>query len=324
MFGFLQADKYGSIAKEAINRVESSNGNPNDVIMELAQKQHLNKHQTQRVVEEYNVNMFLNKLKEGTQHEDFLLANPVMDECEKWVGVPIGKPQTGIKKEASMEKVASSYDQVFIPNSAFEYGEIDNFDNIQMQGEILDESGDLEKVAFDKSYYKNELAQEELIKEANYHINRGLEMVSRDLIKIANQSPAIAKQVIYGLVKVGSDDLAEDVLVNCKYNTQEITKSSMQDEIYTQTDLNKFASFKDILEELPFAKTLKNIVTQGGPKSEEAAKKIIEYSKKHPAVPISLALVAHNVKGLIDNEDKENATKIGRELTSFAQGKMSD
>lgn len=236
----------------------------------------------------------------------------------------MGKAQQGMKKEASMEKVASNYDKVFIPNSAFEYGDIDNFEDMQVQGEFLDESGDLEKVAFDKNHYKEELAQEELIKEANYHINKGLDKVSHDLIKIANQSPAIAKQVIYGLVKIGSNDLADDVLTNCKHKPQEIVNSSMADEIYTQTDLNKFASFREILEELPYANILKKVVTKGGKKGKEVAEHIIAVSKEHPGVPVFLGFTAKRIKDLFSPKDDQEAMRINKELSQFAQGKMSN
>ena len=307
MFSFMDRNKYLTYAQEAIRLVDETDMNPNDVIEQIAQKNKLNPHQAQRVVEEYNINRFLNNLKEGTQHENFLLANPVIDECKEVIKIPMGEAQ---KKESdgNIGKTASVYDQVYIPNSAFEYGDtIDNFDSMQVHGEYIDESADLEKVAFDRQYAKEQQIGEVLIKEAGYHIDKAEREIASDLVKVANISPAVAKQVIYGLVKMGAADIAEDVTIYCKYKPQEMINASLDDDILTQTELNKFAGIKDIFSDLGKIVRIKESVKNG---NKKAAKTIIEAAKSNPGKALQAILSVIRFGKNITGDENDVATEI--------------
>ena len=297
-----------SIAKEVLNQVNQSGEAPDMILNKIAQSYGLNDHWKQRIVEEFNIQAFLQKLQEGTQHEHYQLANPVIDEAEQWVGVPMDEPipegqDKDIEKTASyMEKVAFYQEQepTLIPLDAFEYKteeEFTPFPNMMVVADEFDDSIELEKIAYEKEMALKEVQREELIKEASYAISQYEDKVLGELIKIANISPGFAKLIIHDLSKTAAAHYAEDILIGVKHKPKEIKDASIYDDV-APYEFEKLASVKTLIEELTFIKPLKNGVAKGKEKFIVAAKKL----KNHPIGAIMALLGIRGIHKAL-NED---------------------
>jgi len=228
--------RVSALAKTMLDNVNQSGDAPDTVLEQTGKAQNLNDHWKQRVVEEFNILSFLQKLQDGTQQEHFQVAQPVIDECKQWLHIDWDTPQSEQKASEKIEKKAS-YDNQYmsteslISANAFEYGEIDRFDFNTISGDRFDDTIELEKVAFEKRQMFQELQDEELIKEANYHIGKEENYLINELVKIANVSPGFTKSIIHDLYKKGHQSYAEDIMVESKYKPDEIMSSSIYDDV---------------------------------------------------------------------------------------------
>lgn len=89
---------YEELSKSIVEEV-SKGKDVNSLLKKTAKENNLNKEGTQRLVEETNINLFLNKMQDGTQYEDFDLARPVTNGEDK--PESIGGHAT-LDKEASL------------------------------------------------------------------------------------------------------------------------------------------------------------------------------------------------------------------------------
>lgn len=71
--------EYEGLAQEVVEIVNAQkNTTPTEAVNKLALERGLSKEAQQRLVEETNIGLFLDKMKDGTHYEDFELANPAV------------------------------------------------------------------------------------------------------------------------------------------------------------------------------------------------------------------------------------------------------
>jgi len=91
--------EYESLAQEVVDAVSSNkNTTPTDEVNRLAKERGLSKEAQQRLVEETNIGLFLDKMKDGTHYEDFELANPTVIDTASSSG-----SHATLEKEASFK-----------------------------------------------------------------------------------------------------------------------------------------------------------------------------------------------------------------------------
>jgi len=301
-------------AQQILNQTNETGESPTVLLEKLANEYQLNPNWKQRVVEEYNILSFLEKLKEGTHHENFQLMEPIIDEAEQWVGVSFEQPIPLKQSDSTMEKAASYEDNniVVTPDMfAYDSGEYTPFEELHLVADQFDDTEELEKVANYQKDLHEKIKEEELIKEASYKIENERYKIVHELTKIANISPGVAKAVIHDLVKVaGDDESAEDVMVGCKYNTQEIAEADLLQDIASY-ELEKVAKFKELIEELKILLPAKKQITEAGEKSVELAK----YFKNNPEKSIIALLAMKQPYSFFKDGD---SGKVAANIAAFA------
>jgi len=305
--------KVASIAKEVLRVVTESGDSPDMVIDKIAKSYNLNDHWKQRIVEEFNIEAFLQKLQEGTQHENFQVAQPIIDECKQWVKVSQDQSiPEGKSKE--MEKTASYGDIGSIPFGAFDYAheEFGPFNNMHVSGDNFDDSEELEKIAYQKIDSAVEVFNQDLIKEAMYKISEEEEKVLGKLVKIANVSPGFTKFIVHELTKTASPSYAEDIMVNSKFKPIEILHSSIYDDVAPH-EFEKLASVGELIEEIKAFIPLKKIIK----KSPKKAKNLIKKIKGTPVGKLGALLAgANGVKKMVTDN---SGTKVTTNIEAWAK-----
>jgi len=306
--------KVTAIAKEALEQVNQSGESPDLVIEKLCDNYGLNANWRQRIVEEYNIQAFLQKLQEGTQHEHYQVAQPVIDECKQWLGIEWYEPIPENNSNEGIKKTASYGDAGVVPLNAFEYDvneEFKPFDPLYVSGDNFDDTIELEKVAFEKQQMLQEMQKEELQKEASYYIQQAEDKILGELIKIANISPGFAKSIIHDLSKTASRVYAEDVLIGCKHKPEEILEASIYDDV-APYEFEKLASVKGLIEELSYLIPLKKGVAAGKEKFIAMARKL----KSDPVRGIIIPAVI--IKNLYKEITESPSKEIGLNIKAFA------
>ena len=211
-----------TLMAEEIMKQKKDNENIDEVILKYASEHNLNKHETQRLIEEYNVGVFLEKLKEGTHHEEYDVASPVE--------VPVVPSNETSNSE--LNKAASVYANYNIHSSMFT---IDDEDN------IFDSS--LEKVAsFDEYTHEVALKQkdDELSAEAEAELEKIAEMQEKafvsdvinalveDIAEASKESEGLTKTAVLILAKEGLSNEAEDVMTLSKFASSDILSAKSE------------------------------------------------------------------------------------------------
>ena len=302
--------KVSSIAKEVLSQVTDTGESPDLIINKIASNYSLNDSWKQRIVEEFNIIAFLQKLEDGTQHEHYQVAQPVLDECKQWIHIGMDnsipeKSDSGIKKTASYNSVGA------IPINAFDYNsDISSFDNMTIGGDNYDDSIELEKVAFYKESERQRQEDEELIKEASYYVSLAENQLIGELVKVANITPGFTKHIVHSLYKRGCVNYAEDVVTECRWKPDEIVDSSLLTDAGPR-DLDKLASVAGLIENIakmiPVKKMARNSV--------EKAKDIIRKAKSKPK-SLGYALILAN-GGRHLYKEKNGATEVPLNIEAF-------
>ena len=213
----MSATKFAVMADELI---KSKDRIPdiNIEIRRYANKKGLNTHETQRLIEEYNVGMFLQKMKEGTHHEEYDVADPVE--------IPtIGEdtsPARALKKTASFIPTNGISEDMFIISDDTHYEDA------------------LEKVAsFDDSYHEEALEEKEHEKhlsaveaisgdielEKQAFLNDVVSAAMQDIVETTKHEEGLVKTAAILLVKEGMWDEAEELIMLSKHSSSEILES---------------------------------------------------------------------------------------------------
>ena len=268
---FGNAQKYVSIAKQIINEVNQGKSNPEELLNKYAKDYNLNNNMKQRVIEEYNVNMFLNKLKDGSHQEHYILLNPVIDETQKWNAI-IEKNNKENEHKKNMTKTAfynEDADIVF-KNDSLEYEHDPLLNGSFSDKKVVSafeygDTSDLLKHASHKENIREENEFKELVKMAHYKGNEVISQLSQDLTKVANISTGATKTIIYDLIKEGHEDIANTVMENCKYKPNEILAAKMTDGIFEQ-DLPLLKTSKELIKEASISKLIMRVISDRGMK----------------------------------------------------------
>ena len=307
-------ERVNSLAQQLLNQVNETGESANILLEKMAREYQLNEHWLQRIVEEYNILSFLQKLKEGTQHENFPLLEPVIDEAQAIVGVPFGTPMPLNEESKKMEKAASyGYQNYQVTADMFNYGEEVGapFESLYVDGDYVDDSDELEKVAFEKENLRQQIEDDMLVKEAAYKVENERYKIVGELTKIANISPGVAKLVVYKLVKEANDEQsAEDVLISCKHNTFEVMNAHINEDI-APYEMEKIAGITGLIEELKMLLPAKKVLSEGGKKAVDLAK----YFKKNPEKAI-IALMA--AKQPYEHLTTDSVDAVKADIAAFA------
>lgn len=211
-------NKFTIMAEDAIKSFDGTDIDKH--LSKIASDNNLNAEEHQRLVEEYNVGKFLKKLADGSHHEEYDVASPVVVPK-----VSSGTSDTDIKKTASIKSNYSITSDMFF---------------LDTEEEILD-TGDLRKVASanvddyimnsEEKWVDAELKRMEVMDE----LSGGLEKLSREeelyskvatLTKLASETEGTMKTVVATLSMAGKNDIAEHMLENSKFSTFDLMKTS--------------------------------------------------------------------------------------------------
>lgn len=178
----------------------------------------------QRLIEETNVSSFLRRLNTNEHYNDFTLAEPVLEMTMS----PIESTDNPVlQKVASYSANASriTYDMFSLGNDDVEFTRESTYDSSQS----------------DNTMHLNAIEEKELIKkEASELMHAEMEEnsmvlkkdimisdITNSLIKIANDSPSSAKFIAVCLTKQAMTNIAENVVIGCKYNRSDIINARL-------------------------------------------------------------------------------------------------
>jgi len=266
---FNNSQRYVSIAKQIINEINHGGDNPEELLNKYAKEYNLNNNMKQRVVEEYNVNMFLSKLKDGNHQEHYVLLNPVINETQKWNSI-IEKNNKENEHKKNMTKTAFYNEEanIVFKNNSMEY-EHDPLLNGSFSNKTLvssfeyGDTSDLLKNASYKEKLREEEGFKELVKTAHYKGHEVINQLANDLTKVANISTGATKTIIYDLIKEGHEDIANTVMENCKYKPNEILGAKMTDGIFEQ-DLPLLKTSQELIKEATISKLIMRVISEKG------------------------------------------------------------
>ena len=294
--------RYTEMADEILSNEKG--GDINADIAKYASSHKLNINQQQRLIEEVNVGSFLNRLKDGTQHEDYQIAEPVQAL----------NPESTLDKVAShdvLEKVATEDLSSEICESMFHMS-MAEFDD-------ADAEATLAKTAsfYDDNPYTVEEADEkadELRKEASDARASESDSISRwgeedsayeDLVKSASYSDGFAKTIVVALAKMDLEKVAEDIMVDCKFSSNEISSAVAEPLPEEVADvLMKVAAGKSTPLQSA-GKIAKNLYL-GGKGLANAAGGIVAFPFKHKKTAAGLLTAGVAGKVLYDSDAATN------------------
>lgn len=259
--------QYVQMAEEI--RKNSNGKNIDEYIEKYASDKGLNNNEKQRLIEEYNIGSFLDKLAEGTQHEDFDVANPIVTHSKG------SKPvlEAGELNKAASENFVVSSDMFSFDNT--EVVSVDemlpktasvNEDSFVMNSEEKWENQEKERMAVFEEYGEG-LAKTAM--EDEIYSNLG------ELTRIVNESEGMTKTAVAAMSMSGLDDLAISMLENSKFSSKDILESDSE-------PLKKEAASK--IKEIA-VKSAKNLPADAW-KAVKGAKDVAAFPVKHPLVTL--------------------------------------
>jgi hypothetical protein len=214
--------RFAILAEDAIK--EYKGGDIDSHLEKIAESNNLNKNEHQRLIEEYNIGAFLKKLADGSQHEEYDVAKPVV--------VSSGASE---KNGEKLKKVASTAENFNISPDMFSV-DVDDF--------ASPEIGQLEKVAsanIDDELMNIESKWEEADKKREAVLaeeKAGLEKLAKTievenklgkLLKIASTSEGMTKTAVSALAMSGLDELSLTMLENSKYSSFDIRDAKAEE-----------------------------------------------------------------------------------------------
>ncbi len=211
--------KFIVIAQEAIKTYET--GDIDSHLQKIASAHSLNSEEHQRLVEEYNIGSFLNKLQEGTQHEEYPVASPVVS-----VANIEGGGGSTMQKTASSVPAYTIHEHMFIVSS-----DEDDCSNSMEKTASSPENEELftSEAKWDRVDQAREVEAEEetaMIKVAEE--KEKLMGLTQELLKLSSSSEGMTKTAILGVHQVGFKTEAESMLENSRFSTDDIASSTME------------------------------------------------------------------------------------------------
>ena len=213
--------RFMTMAEEAISKYKS--GGVDAYLDKFAEDKGLNLEEHQRLVEEYNIGSFLNKMKDGTQHEEYEVASPVVTISSSDEGGP-----SVLGKVASVNDSDKLTPDMFILSDELQ---ITSDPELNKMAHISDDDYLFNS---EEKWRKADDARKELAADTV----RGLEKLASDsrlhdalstLVKVAGESEGMTKTAISVMTSGGHRDLAEHIRYNTKFSPSEILSAKAEE-----------------------------------------------------------------------------------------------
>lgn len=289
-------NKYSAMAEDVKKLAKDSD--IDSVIEKYASDNNLTDNEKQRIVEEVNVGTFLDKLRDGTQHEEFPVANPIVTHGDGDVALESSE----LNKAASLNRDYSiSYDMFDLSCENTHETEYD-------LKKTASYSEDFSVMNSEEKWEEADRMRDEVIKSDN----DGLEKLARNeeiykelglLTKVANESEGITKTAVATLAMAGLDELALSMVENSKYSSFDIADAKAE-------ELTKEAA--------GHVKRVINAAKETGKDAKKAAvglKDVLAFPVKHHYIALGTAggLMYANSKRM----DRPDEDRIDMSLRSF-------
>lgn len=306
--------RYTKMAEEI--REGFKGGDIDGYISKYASANKLNISQQQRIVEEVNVGTFLDKLKDGTHHEDFPIAEAVHAN--------FAERDDSLNKTASeygrspLEKVASVEMSSLVTSDMYNIGTVEFDDSIAADtlsktAGMYDENLEAASNEWEKN---DDLAKEASIQRvANSDTVQSWEEWDKGidfLTKIASESEGMAKAVIATMSKMNLEKEAVDMLENIKYSNEEIINSNTEELSFdTIHELRKLAGVGQ--DALDIGKNVYDATKSTG----KAAWGLAKMPVKNPKTAAATGLSALAIKNMNNNMQ---ADEEALRMSAYASG----
>jgi len=194
-------------------------------IEKYATDKSLNDNEKQRLVEEVNVATFLGKLQEGTHHEDFPIANPIVTHD--------GEEDAPLES-AELNKAASVDYSNQITDSMFSFDNEDAPESLNDLSKVASVSTGDEIFTSESLWDENEAAVEEMKAEEA----AGIEKLASEtemydslghLTRAVSISEGMTKTAAVILAKHELNDAATSMLENSKFSHMDVVSSSAEE-----------------------------------------------------------------------------------------------
>jgi len=215
-------NKYIAMAED-IRRL-SSGPDIDEVIKKYASDNSLNDNERQRLVEEVNVGTFLDKLRDGSQHEEFTVASPVITHNN----------DNEVLSPAELNKSASFKSDYLVSGDMFNLSDSCSNDIEYGLRKTASYSEDESIMTSEDKWKHADAMRDKVIKEER----DGLEKLAESeeiykelglLTKIANESEGITKTAVAALSISGLDELAVSMVENSKFSSLDISNAKAEE-----------------------------------------------------------------------------------------------
>jgi hypothetical protein len=291
---------YTQIATEVIEDAKTS-GNIDASLKKVASNYDLNKHGQQRLVEETNVGLFLDKMQQGTQYEDHELASPiVIDTSDSYGG------KQSLVKEASVNDFhidASMFDLTPVPElekTAILSGYTSSINTEMMN---VEEKWDtIEKI-------NNKKIEDELEKKASLVGINTRDEFKETVIKKLKGDPDLMKSAI--AIMGDDNDFIEELLNNSHLKQDEvlqgvITKEAVETVTTLLNDTWSHVLKKEAEKKSSFMGTMGDVDKIG-----KGLSALVKFPFRNPKTTVGLAGVGYvGRKAIKSNRELEERRKM--------------
>ncbi len=194
-------------------------------LKKIAKDNNLNTNEHQRLVEEYNIGAFLTKLQEGSHHEEYNIASPVVSELQK-EALDLG--------DDSLEKVAEAKSEYILTDDMFHVDFNDDYCNTDDLQKVAMADIDMDLFSSEEKWDKATAARSELLADMNIgrsnmeNSDTKNENIGR-LTKMVSGSEGLMKTAVSTLTLLGKGDEAIQMLENSKFSINDIVSVELED-----------------------------------------------------------------------------------------------
>jgi len=296
---------FTTIASDVISDTKIS-GDINASLAKIASTHNFNKEESQRLVEETNIAIFLDKMQDGTQHEDYELASPVSTSSPSTNG-----------GDGSLGKIASDGVGYFFATpdmydiSIHSDPLMKTASNIDMSDIDLPNMDSIKKWERD-ALVKREHRLSELEKEAEVKNNMAIDNFIANLSHAIKGDPDLVKTAL-ALTHPDNIDFTDSVLSDTHFKIDEIISSEITTDSINRLD--KLASEK--WEESLFKVAGTKETIEDGKKALNGMGNILKFPFKNPRTTVGVlgsAYVVHkSMSGDKELDERRKMMKIDKE-----------
>jgi len=209
--------EYEQMAQEVVAAVSNNkNTTPTDEVNKMASERGLSKEAQQRLVEETNIGLFLDKMKDGTHYEDFELANPEVIDVSSSTG-----SSGSLNKEASLQDIsfdAGAFCLSELPKVAKKspYLNVDineGIYNMHLKTEEIEETKreqeELEKIASENALENRQF--DEWYSDIAYKIRGDADLVKTACAYLHKDNPELVQEILHETT-LNSDEIKDGIV----------------------------------------------------------------------------------------------------------------